>query len=80
MRWIETWIETGKGRCWGVYGRKAGSVAGFTYSDALRRISVIWDQASLEKWLMNPEAMAPGNDMDFHVEDVGERTQIVRYL
>ena len=49
----------------GVYGRKAGSVAGFTYSDALRRSSTIWDKTSLEKWLTNPEAMAPGTIWTF---------------
>ena len=67
-------------RLGGVYGRKAGSVAGFTYSDALRGSGVVWDQTTLDRWLTDPETIAPGNDMGFRVTDAEERTLIVRYL
>jgi len=64
----------------GVYGRKAASVADFEYSDALRKVDVHWDEASLERWLSDPDAMAPGTDMSFHVKDADERKAIVAYL
>jgi cytochrome c len=67
-------------RLGGVYGRKAGSVVGFTYSDSLRGSTVVWDQTSLDSWLTNPEALVPGNDMGFLVKDPEERAEIVRYL
>ena len=43
----------------GVYGRKAASVVDFEYSDALKKKAVRWDDASLDRWLTDPDAMAP---------------------
>ena len=38
----------------GVYGRTAGSVAGFQYSGALLKSKLIWKEETLEKWLADP--------------------------
>jgi len=47
-----------------VWHRKAGTVEGFMrYSDALKSANVIWDEATLDKWLANPERFAPGTSM-----------------
>lgn len=64
----------------GVYGRKAGSVADFTYSDELKGANITWDEGSLDKWLTNPDAMVPGNDMAFHVASAEERADIIQFL
>ncbi len=64
----------------GVYGRKAASVADFEYSEALKRVAVKWDDAGLDRWLTDPEAMAPGTDMAFHVGDAEERKVLIAYL
>lgn len=64
----------------GVYGRKAASVANFEYSDALKKVSVNWDEASLDRWLTDPESVAPGNDMAFHVPGADERKALIAYL
>jgi cytochrome c len=63
-----------------VYGRKAGSIASFKYSDGLKGAAVTWDQASLDKWLTNTESVVPDNDMDFHVPKADERADIIEYL
>ncbi len=63
-----------------VYGRKAGSIASFKYSDGLKGARVTWDQASLDKWLTNTESVVPDNDMDFHVPKADERADIIEYL
>ena len=63
-----------------VYGRKAGSIGSFKYSDALKGAPVTWDQASLDKWLTSTESVVPDNDMDFHVPKADERTDIIEYL
>src|ERR1700737_830124 len=47
----------------GVYGRTSGSIASFTYSDALKKAQIKWDDASLDKWLTDPEKLVPNNDM-----------------
>jgi cytochrome c len=54
-------------RLQGVYGRASGTVAGFAYSEALKKARVVWDESSLEKWLSDPDVLIPGNDMDFLV-------------
>jgi cytochrome c len=64
----------------GVYGRRAASIMSFEYSDALKRSGITWTEEMLDRWLRNPEAVAPGNDMDFHVADAQERRQIISYL
>lgn len=64
----------------GVYGRKAGSVAGYKYSDALHHAEVTWDEATLDKWLTDPDALIPDNDMEFHVAKADERAGIIAYL
>ncbi len=63
-----------------VYGRKAGSMSSFKYSDALKGAQFTWDQNSLDKWLTNTESVIPDNDMDFHVPKADERADIIEYL
>lgn len=64
----------------GVFGRRAGSVAGFSYSDALRSSNLIWNAKNLDRWLADPEQLAPGNDMAFRLENAEERAKIIGYL
>ena len=64
----------------GVYGRKAAGVTGFSYSDSLKKLNVRWDDASLDKWLSDPDAMAPDTDMAFRLADGAERKAVIAYL
>jgi cytochrome c len=63
-----------------VYGRKAGSIPTFKYSDALKSAQVTWNDASLEKWLTDTDSVVPDNDMDFHVPKADERADIIQFL
>jgi cytochrome c len=63
-----------------VYGRKAGSVAGFEYSDALKNSQMVWDEVKLNQWLSNTGSLVKGNDMDFAVPKPEERAEIIQYL
>lgn len=63
-----------------VYGRKSASIATFKYSDALKATHIIWNDAWLDKWLTNPESIAPDTEMDFSVPKAEERAAIIRYL
>ena len=63
-----------------VYGRTAGSVSTFKYSDALKSARVTWDDASLNKWLTDTESLIPDNDMSFHVPKADERADIIQFL
>jgi cytochrome c len=64
----------------GVFGRKAGSVAGFTYSTGLKDLGLTWNDTTLEKWLSDPDVMVPDNNMSFSVPKAGERRDLIAYL
>ncbi len=64
----------------GVYGRPAGSVPDFTYSDSLKSAHFTWDKAKLDKWLTDTDSLVPDNDMAFHVPKADERADIIRFL
>jgi cytochrome c len=64
----------------GVVGRRAGSVPGFAYSDALRNSGFTWDATLLERWLADPEALVPGQRMGYQLADAQARADIVAYL
>jgi cytochrome c len=64
----------------GVYGRISGTVANFTYSAALKKAQIVWDDKSLGKWLTDPDAFISGNDMDFLVSKPQERRDLISYL
>ncbi len=64
----------------GVFGRKAGKVESFSYSDGLKDAQFTWDAALLDKWLTDTESVVPNNDMTFHVPNPQERTDIIRFL
>lgn len=49
----------------GVVGRKAGSVAGYSYSPAMKTSGLTWDAATLAHFLQAPTKMVPGTKMFF---------------
>jgi cytochrome c len=64
----------------GVYGRKAGAVAGFTYSPAVKTAAVVWDESTLDRWLTNPQSLIPGTRMTFRVALPEDRADIIAFL
>lgn len=64
----------------GVFGRRAGSVSDFGYSDPLKSSTFTWDETSLDRWLSNPDAVVPDNDMAFHISNSQERADIIQFL
>ncbi|MFO1185409.1 MAG: cytochrome c family protein [Bauldia sp.] len=49
----------------GVVGRKAGTVAGYEYSDANKKSAVTWDEPTLVKYLKAPQSVVPGTKMTY---------------
>ena len=64
----------------GVVGRRAGSVADYSYSPALKNSGLTWDESMLDRWLTNPSALVPGTKMFFKVDDPKARADIIAYL
>jgi len=64
----------------GVFGRGAALAPGFAYSDALKSSHLVWDEASLDRWLADPEKVAPGQRMGVNVPDAKDRADLIAYL
>lgn len=47
----------------GLIGRKSGSVAGYSYSDANKNSGLIWDKETFREYIRNPKAKVPGTKM-----------------
>jgi cytochrome c2 len=55
-------------------------VSEFAYSDSLKKLSLQRDDASLDGWLSDPDAMAPDTDMAFKLRATEERKAVIAYL
>ena len=68
----------------GVMGRKAGTVEGFNYSDAMKASDVVWSAETMDKHLMDVKNFIPGNRMGAvfarGVTDDEKRAAIIAYL
>ena len=64
----------------GVVGRRAGALNDFDYSPALRKSRILWTRATLKAWLTDPEALIPGQGMDYQLDDAQDREDVVAYL
>jgi cytochrome c2 len=66
----------------GVYGRPAGTVEGFTYSRAFKKVlqGVVWDHQALDRWITDSQAWVPGSLMFYAQPDADIRRRIIAYL
>ena len=65
----------------GILGSRAAEVPNYNFSPALRGLGVTWDSATLDHWLANPRAMAPGTKMSFSgIADAQQRADLIAYL
>jgi cytochrome c len=65
----------------GVVGRASGSVAGFTYSPAMRAAALRWDESTLDRWLTRPAGVVPGTSMVFAgLPNPDDRKAVIAYL
>lgn len=65
----------------GLVGRAAGTVEGFSYSDAMKNSGITWDQATFFEYIANPKKKIPGNKMIFPgVKDELDREDLFAYI
>ena len=66
----------------GLFGRKAGTIDGFSYSEANKASGVTWDEAVFAKYIQDPRAAMPGNKMAFagikDPEDIKDLTAFLK--
>ena len=65
----------------GVFERKAGEVADFRYSPALKKSGITWTPQTLDTFIADPQKEVPGNRMPFAgMPDAGDRADLIAYL
>ena len=63
-----------------ILGRPAGKVDGFHYSAGFAKADFVWDDARLDAWLANPQAIIPGAIMAYRQPKAETRAAIIAYL
>ena len=64
----------------GVFGRRAASVQGFSYTDALGKSGLTWDAKTLDRFLTDPAATVPGTTMPASIRNPAARHNVIAYL
>jgi cytochrome c len=65
----------------GVIGRKAGEIADFRYSPALKKSGLTWTPQVLDTFIADPQKEVPGNRMPFAgMPDAADRADLIAYL
>ena len=65
----------------GLFGRKAGSVDGYSYSDANKKSGITWDEATFTEYIKDPKAKVPGTKMAFAgLKDEQKIKDLIAYL
>ncbi|OFA00618.1 c-type cytochrome [Duganella phyllosphaerae] len=61
-----------------IVGRKAGTSAGYKYSEAMKRSGLVWTEANLAAFLRAPHDVVPGTSMRFW--GIGDEQQVADLL
>jgi cytochrome c len=64
----------------GIHGNRAGQVAGFSYTPGMRSSGLTWNDATLDRYLTDPQGVVPGTMMAIGPLDAAQRRAIIAYL
>ena len=65
----------------GLFMRKAGELADFRFSPAMKRSGIVWTPETLDKYIADPQGMIPANRMPYAgMANAGDRADLVAYL
>jgi len=66
----------------GVFGRQAGTLEGYPYSEALLKSNIIWDEATIDRLFKDgPDVVTPGTKMPIQrMKNAQDRQDLVRFL
>jgi cytochrome c len=68
----------------GIIGRAAGTIAGFSYSEANKKAGaagLVWTEEVMSKYLESPLSFMPGTKMAFAgIKDAQDRKDLIAYL
>ena len=65
----------------GLFGRKAGTIEGYNYTDANKNSGITWDEATFSEYIKNPRAKIPGTKMIYAgLKDEQRIKDLIAYL
>jgi cytochrome c len=66
----------------GIMGRRVAGASGYAYSEALRRLDIVWSEATISRLFeIGPNAMLPGTKMpEQRITDPEDRKALVEWL
>jgi cytochrome c len=65
-----------------IVGRKSGTVPGYAYSSAMKDAAIVWDKATLDRFIISPDEVVRGNNMKPYggIASAEVRARIIAYL
>ena len=65
-----------------IIGRRAGSLPNYGYSSAMKGADLVWDKATLDRFIANPDQVVSGNNMKPYggLASADERAKIIAFL
>ena len=67
-------------RLHGLFGRPAGSVPDYPYSEALKRAKIVWSEGTLDTFLAGTAEMVPGTKMYAGIARREDRRALIEFL
>ena len=65
----------------GIFARKAGEIADFRFSPAMKRSGIVWSPETLETFITDPQGVVPGNRMPYAgMASAADRADLIAYL
>ena len=65
----------------GVVGRPAGTLEGYAYSEANKSSGLVWDAATIDRYLAGPQKVVPGTKMTYvGLANPAQRADVIAYL
>jgi cytochrome c len=78
---IERGVEGVGPSLFGLFQRKAGDVADYRYSPALKRSGIAWTPQTLDTYIADPQKSVPGNRMPYSgLPNAQDRADLMAYL
>ena len=66
---------------WGVFGKPAGTLTDFKYSEALKNSGVVWTDETMDGYIANPRKYIPKNRMTYAgLRKEADRAALIAYL
>jgi cytochrome c len=65
----------------GLFGRRAGSLPDFNYSQAMKNSGIVWNEETLDRFLADPRGVVPGTKMTYAgIKNPQDRADLIAYL